>query len=200
MTASETLAHVDAADFYQRVGEITRQLHDAMRELGYDRQIEATLGSLPDAKARLSFIARKTGESAEKVLNTVDSAREQQDALLARADSVEALLGQPGCVPEAELRGFLHEVRTSARTTGSQLTEIMLAQDFHDLTGQTVTKVVDMASRLEDSLVNLLLEASPPGTLVVHGPLDGPVADPSARTDVVANQAQVDELLESLGF
>ena len=198
MTATPLVSNPN--DVYQRVGEITRQLHDALRQLGYDRQLEATLGLMPDAKERLSFIARLTGDSAEKVLNTVDTARAQQEALIERADHVEAMLRDGKGGSDAEVRAFVSEVKHSAQLAGAQLTEIMMAQDFHDLTGQTVRKVVEMASALEDALVSLLLEASPPGSLVVHGPLDGPVADASGRTDVVANQAQVDDLLESLGF
>ena len=38
----------------------------------------------------------------------------------------------------------------------------MMAQDFHDLTGQVVAKVVALASDLEDSLVKLLVQAAPP--------------------------------------
>jgi chemotaxis protein CheZ len=188
----------DAPQFYQRVGEITRQLHDALRELGYDKDIESSLGRLPDARARLSFIARLTGEAAEKVLNTVDAAQARQAQLVEQADAIEAMLaaGRP-CA--GALKAFTGAVRENAAATGAQLTDIMLAQDFHDLTGQTVRKVVDVAATLEESLLKLLLEASPPGT-VARGPLDGPVADAAGRTDVVVNQAQVDDLLDSLGF
>ena len=172
----------EAQVMYQRLGEITRTLHEALRQLGYDKQIEASLGSLPDARARLDFIARLTGEAAEKVLNTV-----------LRADpAASALAG-------GELLGFVHDVRETAQGTSTQLTDIMLAQDFHDLTGQTVRKVVDVAAGLEESLVKLLLETSSTPGMVERGPLDGPVAD-AARPDVVNNQAQVDDLLESLGF
>lgn len=78
----------------------------------------------------------------------------------------------------------------------------MLAQDFHDPTGQTVRKVVEVAGTLEDSLVKLLLETTPPDQRqrMHEGFLNGPVADPASRTDVVSSQAQVDDLLESLGF
>jgi chemotaxis protein CheZ len=187
----------DAQMFYQRVGEITRRLHEALRELGYDKQIEASLGSLPDARSRLAFIARLTGEAAEKVLNTVDAAQARQAALLEQADRVDRML-QLGKPDAGALRAFTQMVRDNAAATGAQLTDIMMAQDFHDLTGQTVRKVVDVAAGLEESLLKLLLEASPPSTLE-RGPLDGPVADAS-RTDVVTNQEQVDDLLESLGF
>ncbi|HZY19141.1 MAG TPA: protein phosphatase CheZ [Ramlibacter sp.] len=186
--------------FYQRVGEITRQLHEALRELGYDKTIENSLGALPDARSRLNYIARLTGDAAEKVLNTVDAAQARQAALLEQADRIDHML-QIGKPDAGALRAFTQSVRANAEATGAQLTDIMMAQDFHDLTGQTVRKVVDIAGNLEDALLKLLLEASPPSTLQQErGMLDGPVSDPTNRTDVVANQAQVDDLLESLGF
>ncbi|TFZ08360.1 protein phosphatase CheZ [Ramlibacter humi] len=198
MTAEHASTPPDAQLFYQRVGEITRRLHEALRELGYDKQIEQSLGSLPDARSRLQLIARLTGEAAEKVLNTVDAAQARQDALVQQAARIDAMLdsGRPDA---GALRGFTQMVRDNAAATNSQLTDIMLAQDFHDLTGQTVRKVVDIAASLEESLLKLLLEASPPSTLTDRGPLDGPVADVT-RADVVTNQEQVDDLLESLGF
>lgn len=185
----------DAALLYTRVHEITRRLHDALRELGHDKRIEASLGAVPDAKARLDFIARVTADAAEKVLNTVDAAKAQQDALGERAARIAARLGAGG---DPEVLDFLREAQATSQTTSSQLTEIMLAQDFHDLTGQTVRKVVDVASKVEEALLHLLLETSPV-TAAPRKALDGPVADTS-RPDVVANQAQVDDLLASLGF
>ena len=183
---------------YQRIGAITRQLHEALRELGYDKTIESSLGHLPDARSRLAYIARVTGDAAEKVLNTVDSAQATQARLAANAARLEADL-RAGIQPEAgALLAFVASVREGTQVTGGQLTEIMLAQDFHDLTGQTVGKVVEVASRIEDALLKLLLDAAP-ATAMEHGLLDGPVAD-TTRPDVVADQAQVDDLLESLGF
>ena len=131
----------EAQVMYQRLGEITRTLHEALRQLGYDKQIEASLGSLPDARARLDFIARRTGEAAEQVLNTVDAAQARQEALVVRASQIEAWLrADPAASALAggELLGFVHDVRETAQGTSTQLTDIMLAQDFHDLTGQTV--------------------------------------------------------------
>ena len=200
-TSTEAFDPKDA--FYQRVGEITRQLHEALRELGYDKQIESTLGTLPDAKARLSFIARVTGDAAEKVLDTVDKAQAEQDTLAAEAARIQELLVKDPvrAVASGAVLCFVGDVKSNAERTSAQLTEIMMAQDFHDLTGQTVHKVVDMASKLEDALLKLLLDAAPPNSAAEqHGFLNGPVADAATRTDVVANQAQVDDLLESLGF
>jgi chemotaxis protein CheZ len=191
-------------EMYQKIGELTRSLHDALQQLGYDKQIEQSLGSLPDARSRLTFIAKLTGDAAEKVLNTVDDAQAQQDAILAESTRIEELLKRDpvGAVARGELLNYIGQVRANAERTTSQLTDIMMAQDFHDLTGQTVGKVVTIATTLEDSLVKLLVETQMPGqpSKVEHGFLNGPVADPTNRTDVVSNQAQVDDLLESLGF
>jgi chemotaxis protein CheZ len=86
----------------------------------------------------------------------------------------------------------------------------MMAQDFHDLTGQVVAKVVNLANELEDGLVKLLVQVIPPeqreklqapaALAAVAQELDGPVVDPTGRTDVVADQSEVDDLLASLGF
>jgi chemotaxis protein CheZ len=78
----------------------------------------------------------------------------------------------------------------------------MMAQDFHDLTGQVVAKVVGLANELEDSLVKLLVQVVPPEQRekVDASVLHGPVVNPEGRTDVVTNQGEVDDLLASLGF
>lgn len=193
-----------APEVCKRIGELTCTLHRALLQLGYDKYIENSLGALPDARSRLNLIAKLTGDAAEKVLNTVDAAQAQQDALVAQAVKIEAgLKNDPvGAVARGEVLNFINHVKSNASVTTSQLSEIMLAQDFHDLTGQTVRKIVEMASLLEDSLLKLLLETTPPSQRppAQAGFLNGPVADAGQRTDVVVNQAQVDDLLESLGF
>ncbi len=197
-------APVEPEALYMRLGELTRTLHEALRGLGYDRQLEEVVSTLPEARSRLSYIARLTGDAAEKVLNAVDHACGDQDALAEAADAIKAsLTADPvAAVAGGGVFNFVEQVRGSCARTNAHLTEIMMAQDFHDLTGQVTRKLVDMAQRLEGDLLKLLLEATPPQ----HRPavdaslLDGPVVDPTGRDDVVADQQQVDDLLESLGF
>ena len=94
------------------------------------------------------------------------------------------------------------DVENRTANIDAHLTDIMLAQDFHDLTGQVVAKVVTLANDLEDSLVKLLVQVVPPEQREKVDPniLQGPVVNPEGRTDVVANQGEVDDLLASLGF
>lgn len=196
-------ATISSSNIYQRVGDLTRSLHEALQELGYDKRIAASLGALPDAKDRLSFIARVTGNAAEKVLNTVDAAQIQQEALVARAVRIQSRIEDDpdGTVASGELNDFILEVRRNAQQTCAHLSDIMLAQDFHDLTGQTVLKLVGIAAALQDSLATLLTgDSDDPENEYERNFLDGPVAAPASRADVVSDQAQVDDLLESLGF
>jgi len=204
----------DGDDLYRNVGRLTRQLHDALHELGYDRQLETAVGSLPDARNRLSHVSRLTGQAAEKVLNGVDRTKLELRGLAdGAAGMAEALRADPvGAIASGRLMGFLDEVSASTGRADAQLTEIMLAQDFHDLTGQVIRKVVTLAQGLEAQLVKLLVECRQleeaatgrPGEARAAAPagpvLEGPVVMAAGRCDVVIDQGQVDDLLESLGF
>lgn len=196
---------LDAEAVYARLGELTRTMHNALRALGYDREIEqAAVSMLPEARSRLTYISRLTGEAAEKVLNAVDSARGEQDQLVESARELEATLKRNpvAAVAGGSVLNFVTLVQAQAERTNSHLTEIMMAQDFHDLTGQVTRKLVDMVQQIEGDLLKLLLEATPPAQRpqVDPGWLNGPVVETADRTDIVDGQQQVDDLLESLGF
>ena len=105
-------------------------------------------------------------------------------------------------VASGSVMNFVSDVEAATARIDADLTDIMMAQDFHDLTGQVVAKVVSLASDLEDSLVKLLVQAAPPeqAQKVESTILNGPVVNPEGRADVVQNQGEVDDLLASLGF
>jgi len=46
------------ADVHHKIGLLTRQLHDSLNELGYADKLRGSMGELPDAQSRLSYIAR----------------------------------------------------------------------------------------------------------------------------------------------
>ena len=204
-----------ASEVYHRLGAITRQLHDALDELGYAQKLKGTAEELPDAQSRLQYIARLTGEAAEKVLNHVDEAKAEQgkvsDMSRQLADTIRRVPGLNAAMPE--LAGWADQIRASSEKADQHLTEIMMAQDFHDLTGQVIKRVVSLAATIEEQLLQLLLQAAPADAVAVaehpdaaaHAgkatpALSGPVVDPEGRADVVTDQSQVDDLLASLGF
>ena len=191
-------------EVFQQLGTITRTLHDTMQRLGVMPKLQVATDGLPDARSRLNYIATKTAAAADKVLNSVDQAKAEHAGITqATKDLAAALVADPvRAVASGAVMNFVKDVEARTSSIDGHLTDIMLAQDFHDLTGQVVAKVVNLANDLEDSLVKLLVQVVPPEQREKVDPsiLQGPVVNPEGRTDVVANQGEVDDLLASLGF
>lgn len=228
----DTHDSLKSTEVFQRLGSITRQLHESLNELGYTPVLKDAVDELPDARSRLQYIARLTGEAAEKVLNRVDEAKLEQERVIEHTEQLlRTIRGVPGlkwAMPE--LLEWTEKIQQDARRTDQHLTDIMMAQDFHDLTGQVINRVVTLAATIESQLLQLLVQAAPqPPSVPVpasveaapeimsmpkiysshshapvgtpeHSALAGPVVDPEGRTDVVSNQSEVDDLLASLGF
>ena len=138
------------------------------------------------------------------MLNSVDQAKADHAFISAATNSIAAaIVADPvKAVASGAVLNFVKEVEARTAKIDNHLTDIMMAQDFHDLTGQVVAKVVSLAKNLEESLVKLLLSVVPPDQRekVDHAVLQGPVVNPEGRTDVVSDQSEVDDLLASLGF
>ncbi|HOE42220.1 MAG TPA: protein phosphatase CheZ [Rhodoferax sp.] len=205
-------------DVHQRIGLLTRQLHDSLQGLGLTDKVKALAGEIPDAKSRLTYIARLTGEAAEKVLNNVDQAKSHHDHIAAETRRIGGLIVKDpvAAVAKGHVMNFLTDVEEATQKIDKNLTDIMMAQDFHDLTGQVIAKVVSLAASIEEQLVQLLIVTAPvdtvqkPATVVEppvtgfvihdHPVLEGPVVNPEGNPDVVKGQSEVDDLLASLGF
>lgn len=197
---------------FNQIGQMARQLHDTLHQLGYDKLLEETVSALPDAKDRLAYVANLTEQAACRVLNATDVA----NPIVENVESGSKALGQRWdkmyanqlSVEEfkqlaADTRLFLNsQVPQQMQAARVQLTEIMMAQDFQDLTGQVIKKIVSLAQGLENGLMTVLIEVLPEGkrTEEVNSLMNGPVVNAEGRGDVVVNQQQVDDLLDSLGF
>lgn len=202
---------VDPAIMYEQIGQLTRKLHDAMQSMGYDKSLETIAEAIPDAKDRLGYIATLTESAAKRVLDATDIAKPIQDTLESRAAELNSRwnlvfenrlsVGEFKQLAE-ETRGYLAGVPDQTQATSTQLLEIVMAQDFQDLTGQVIKKMMDMFKGIEHELVSFLIAYSPSMKKVDldSGLLNGPVVNPEGRSDVVTSQQQVDDLLESLGF
>jgi chemotaxis protein CheZ len=204
-------ANCPADKIIDSVGHLTRRLHDTLIELGYDRQLqECAAGALPDARQRLAYVATLTEQAASRSLNAVELAGPLQaqlaseaTALASRWDDVFAGRGDPQELKSIaeQTRAYLKGVQGRTDETRSHLREVMMAQEFQDLTGQVLKRVTELAEDLEKQLLMLLVENAA-GTVKrpemngLHGPnIGGP-----GSADALTDQAQVDSLLESLGF
>lgn len=207
--APTSAAPADKSEVINKIGHMTRALHDSLRELGYDKNLEKAANSIPDAQDRLNYIAAMTQQAAERVLNATDAAQPVVQKIESEA---KYLSGEWQKLFDKQLdqeqfkqlatrtHAYLMEVPKQTKVTSGHLTEIMMAQDFQDLTGQVIKKIIEVTQQMEQQLLNLLVENAPPSAKIDSGLLNGPVINAEGRTDVVTSQKQVDELLESLGF
>ncbi|MDN5782549.1 MAG: protein phosphatase CheZ [Luteimonas sp.] len=192
-------------------------LHESMRDLGLQKEVEKAAEAIPDARDRLNYIASMTEQAAEKALSSVEAAQPLQEQVEQRAKALDERWQQwfeaPIELADAralvqETRAYLQWVPEQTRATNTQLLEIMMAQDFQDLTGQVIKKLVNVIHEIEQKLVQALLDNMPedrmrrliddkatPGSLV-----NGPQINSAGKDDVVSDQSQVDDLLDSLGF
>lgn len=204
LMTTDSAANAASPEVFQKLGEMTRNLHDTLASLGFMPRLGEIADSLPDARSRLTYIAEKTGTAAEKVLNLVDQAKIEHDQIASETRRIaQAIVADPvKAVASGGVMNFVEDVEAATIRIDRHLTDIMLAQDFHDLTGQVVARVVQLATDIEDQLVRLLLQTAPADQVhkVEQSFLNGPVVNPEGRADVVTNQEQVDDLLASLGF
>lgn len=205
---------------YRKVGELTRALHDSLKNFNDGDQVLKIAGvDLPDARARLIYVIEKTKQAADKTMDKIEVTVPISDRL--KTESSE-LLEKWEKISRREMSGaefrevfktmlkYLKDTQSKSETIHANLSEILLAQDFQDLTGQVLTRVIRLVTDLEDSLVNLIKLAGDRGgglttaetvtlmSVSEKGP-EGPQID-SSKKGVVSGQDEVDALLSSLGF
>ncbi|WP_373464212.1 protein phosphatase CheZ [Oxalicibacterium faecigallinarum] len=193
-----------------RVGQMTRALHENLRGLGFDQLLERASNDIPDARDRLDYVARMTEQAAQRVLNATDLAGPLQERIQNDASALAHDWQQALNLPFSEQTfrdlaartvSSLQQTQQASVETRQHLMNIMMAQDFQDLTGQVIKKVTELAHGIEQQLLQVLVDYTPSEKMrdVDTGLLNGPQIHPTGQ-DVVATQEQVDDLLDSLGF
>jgi len=201
---------------YARLGSITREMHEALTVLG-SNHLQAIVEEIPNARDRLAHVGKMTEDAANKVLTLVESAKPECDALAVRGLELEQSLSRMAASSDLSVeraRGlmtmcgkFANRTAKFAEGQAGALSDIMMAQDFQDLSGQVIKKVIDIINRTEMQLVQLLIESAPGplpaeadntqsdvmtfDTHTLHGP---------QTADTALQQNDVDDLLASLGF
>ena len=207
---SDAIVGDSAEQLVHRIGHLTRQMREGLRELGLDKGIAKAAEAIPDARDRLSYVAQMTERAAERALNAIDVAQPIQENLSRQANGLtqrwDVWFSSPLELDDArelvaDTRGYLSGVPQQVSATNAQLMEIMMAQDFQDLTGQVIKKMMDVIRDMETQLLQLLIDNVPIEKRheASNGLLNGPQIK-RGNTDVVDDQGQVDDLLASLGF
>lgn len=201
---------------YERLGGIVRMLHDSLRQLGYDRSLSDVASQINDAQGRLEHVAALTEQAANKVLNTVDTCMPEQEKLGKAAKDLEdrwnMLFDGKMSIEEFKLlagdaKQFSSLVVQATDAEKARLLDIMMAQDFQDITGQLIKKIVGITNTVERELAQLLRDHAPPevkaamaaekaaSDLAQPDLMQGPSAPGTAMA-----QDDVDSLLADLGF
>lgn len=213
---------------FQSVGRLTRGLHNAIINFHIDEDkhdqpapLEGT--EIQDATDRLHYVIKMTQQAADKTMDRVEATAPVADRLGREAAELRSewtkiksrqMTAQEfnQLYPRMDL--FLGRMSDDANLINSNLQGIMLEQEYQDLTGQVLNRVMSLIGNLETDLVELIKVASQVENITGIKPgavdeaiekraqetLSGPQINPDATEGVASNQDEVDDLLSSLGF
>jgi len=219
--ADELIAEIQNpinSELFAEIGKLTRQLHDSLNNFQLDSRLnEFATADIPDAKERLNYVITRTEEAANKTMDAVESIFPVVDTIQRQISSVNPLWQKlmHNELDVGEFKDLCRDIdillRTTEKETGhmhSLMTDVLMAQDFQDLTGQVIRKVIDLVHEVEESLINMLTAfgISSEEAKATHYPrvgenlVEGPIVNTESRSDVVSDQDDVDDLLSSLGF
>jgi chemotaxis protein CheZ len=211
----DALTRMRETELYRELGQLTRNLHDALNAFSFDdRLIKLAEYEIPDARERLRYVVSKTEQAAHRTLKAVEEsiplARELEERARTHRTHWERFLRREMDVQEFReltraLGDFLDDVAGKSTALHRNLSDVLLAQDYQDLTGQVIDRVINLVQEMERSLVEMIrvtgqrMQATAPEGRDKTVP-EGPQISPQGRSDVVSNQDDVDQLLASLGF
>jgi len=204
---------------FQELGRLTREFHEALNSLRLDSRItDWAENTIPDARERLNYVITMTEQAADRTLTVVEEAMPMCQELASQASALgqqwerfvrRELDPNEFRAMAHELRRFLGELTGGGGRMHDNLNDILMAQDFQDLTGQIIRQVIHMVDRIELELVELVrvsgkgdAEAgtAPAEEVVMPGGLAPPGGGGGEAAGAVSGQDEVDDLLSSLGF
>lgn len=212
------VAAPEQKELFAEVGKLTRQLHDSLSNFQLDPKIaNLATDDIPDAKERLSYVMSLTEKAANRTMDAVDASLPLADKINSDISSLkpewDKLMQRQLELGEfkvlcTSVNEFMQTAEKDAAQIHLYMTEIMMAQDFQDLTGQVIKRVIELVKEVEDSLIHLLTVFGEPSRETVNevkaavdnNGVEGPIIDAETREDAVSNQDEVDDLLSSLGF
>lgn len=224
-----TLMHNYEPSLYNEVGTLTRDLHEAIRSFAEDPRLRDIADiEIPDASDRLRYIIKMTDKAANRTLDAVDACTPLVQKLTQSIDNLMPVWDRlmHGRIDRFEFVALCHQIDEMLNDTkgnvdvlSSQLNEILMAQDYQDLTGQMIQKVIALVTEVENELVKFLVSFSrieginPQLRSQSEQLLDeakqvqksieaqGPATEQQVQSGaVMTSQDDVDDLLASLGF
>lgn len=211
----DAMSSMRESKLFLELGRLTRTLHEAITNFQVDSRLaRLTEHDIPDAHNRLRYVVAKTEEAANRTLKAVEDsiplAKRLESLAQEHQQQWEKFLRREMDVKEFRalthsLREFLVAIIADSTSLSRNLSEVLLAQEYQDLTGQVIQRVIRVVQDVETGLVEMIRfvgqsgGAAEPESRESRIRAEGPQIDPK-KSDVVANQDEVDALLSSLGF
>ncbi len=203
------LAESRHSGLYQEIGGIARALHNSLRD--FLRAMDPSLREMveekiPDSGNRLEHIIKLTEAAANTTLDHVETLQKRSEKDQGRLKAIEETLeglhpvGETAQKKLAEVSATVRELLESARQSDEDLITILTAQDYQDLTGQIILKIMALLEDLETKLVQLIakfgvkVDKAKKAKEELYGPAH------EAMEDALHSQSDVDALLAEFGF
>ncbi len=211
------LTQSQESDLFQEVGKLTRELHDALNSFDVDaRLVNLTENEMPDTRERLNFVIKTTEDAAHKTLGFIDQTLPLASDLKQTAAKIDESWHRFRMKEMSadefqslgnEIEAYLPIVKQHSEQIHANLSEMILAQGFQDITGQVIRQVIDLVGEVESNLVQLVKVAgkhidnkTKESKQVDPIKAEGPQINAEDNPDILNNQDEVDDLLSSLGF
>ncbi|MBQ4846370.1 protein phosphatase CheZ [Pseudoalteromonas sp. MMG013] len=224
-------ANKEQSELFAEVGKLTRQLHESLKSFELDTRLaDLTTEAIPDAKQRLNYVMEMTENAANKTMDAIEAslplAQQLGDEISEIKPTWDRLMSRDIQLGEFktlchDLDRFMQGSQTRTDELQGLMTNVLMAQDYQDLTGQVIRRVIELVREVEDNLIHMLtvfgttdelpaqesdviaeqavVQATEVDIDAISGP-EGPILDADTRDDVVSGQDEVDDLLSSLGF
>ncbi|MDQ1362463.1 MAG: chemotaxis protein CheZ [Pseudomonadota bacterium] len=218
MTLDGIMGLRDSTLFHE-LGKMTREIHESIMNFRMDSRItDLAETEIPDAKDRLEYVIAMTEKAANTVLGVIERGTPMAEKL---NEQSKYLAGQwqkfrrREMSPDElrimghELENFFGQSSTMMTELLSGFTEVLMAQDFQDLTGQIIRRVINLVNEIEGNLVTLIRiqgehyvrdDKKDKSHEETGTRLEGPQVPGKEAADVMKGQDDVDDLLASLGF
>lgn len=196
-TLLDDLAATREQNLFRDVGRLTRQLHEALTNFQVDSRVaDFASDEFPDARHRLDQVITITEQSAHKTMDLVEDMLPRAEALISRAEALDRVLDD-GAGPE--LSSFVHDVGDQVSSIRAGLSEVIISQNYQDLAGQEIRKVIRLVTEVEETLINMIRVAGK-GDMLTERKRAAESASLPEGEQRITSQDEADELLSSLGF
>lgn len=209
MAILSDLTQIHESHLFQEMGKLTRELHSILSGFRLDSRLaEIADVEIPDAKKRLNLVIEMTGNAAhktlaaiegsipicEKIVNECTDMSSKWKKFIARDMEIEQFRQLV-----KEIGDFISNSEINSLELKQNLNDVVVAQDFQDLTGQSIKQVINLVQDIEDSLVSFIRESieSEKRTAEISSEMN---KEKETGSETVKNQDEVDDLLSSLGF